>query len=145
MDWVISKVKFFELPLAIVTIIVSPMALEIPKTKDATIPEKAAGITTRLVTSNFVEPSAKAPSLRALGTELIASSESEAIMGMIMIPITIPGLRILVASKPGIHSLKTRVTNVRAKNPYTVVGMPARISTIGFNTFLARSEAYSLK
>ena len=54
-----SNVKFFVLPLAIVTIIVSPIAREIPSTKEAMIPDKAAGMTTFLVTSNFVEPKAK--------------------------------------------------------------------------------------
>src|SRR6185369_13696078 len=33
----------------------------------------------------------------------------------------------------------------RAKNPYTTVGIPARISRMGFNVERAFSEAYSLR
>jgi len=106
-----------------VTIIVSPIAREIPRTKEATIPEKAAGTITRHVTSSFVAPRASAPSLIELGTEFIASSESDATIGIIIIPITIPGLRILVGSKPGINDLNRGVTKVNAKNPYTIVGL----------------------
>src|SRR5690606_3568287 len=112
-----SKVKFLELPLAIVTIIVSPIAREIPRTNEAIIPDIAAGITTFHVTSSLVEPRPSAPSLIELGTELIASSDREATIGMIMIPITIPGLRILVGSRPGIIDLNRGVTNVKAKKP----------------------------
>ena len=49
-----SNVKFLELPLAIVTIIVSPIAREIPSTNEAIIPDNAAGITTFNVTSSLV-------------------------------------------------------------------------------------------
>src|SRR5699024_2585739 len=115
MDCVISKVKFLELPLAMVTIIVSPIARDIPKTKEAIMPDKAAGITTRVVTSNFVAPNPNAPSRMELGTEDIASSDMEAIIGIIIIPMTIPGLRIFVGSSPGMISLKMGVTNVKAK------------------------------
>src|SRR5699024_498522 len=144
-DFVITNVKFFELPLAIVTIIVSPKDREIPNTKEAIIPDNAAGITTRFVTSNFVDPIAKAPSLNELGTELIASSEREATMGIIIIPITNPGLSILVGSKLGINSLNIGAINVKAKKPYTIVGIPASTSKSGLTNFLTRFDAYSLK
>src|SRR5690606_9718607 len=140
-----SKVKFFELPLAIVTIIVSPIAREIPRTKEAIIPEKAAGMTTLKVVSSFVAPIANDPSRIAFGTEFIASSEREAIIGIIITPMTIPGLKIFVASTSGQTERISGVTKVKAKNPYTMVGIPARTSNNGFKTLLTLSEAYSLK
>ncbi len=45
-------------PPAIVTIIVSPMAREIPSTNAATMPEMAAGNTTRVATCILEEASA---------------------------------------------------------------------------------------
>src|SRR5690625_3028537 len=128
-----------------VTIIVSPIAREIPNTIDDMIPDNAAGITTLKVVSNFVAPIASEPSLIPLGTELIASSESDAIIGIIITPITIPGLRIFVASTCGQIARINGVTKVNAKKPYTIVGIPASISNNGFNTFRTLSEAYSLK
>lgn len=68
------------------TTIVPPIALEKPKTIEATIPENAAGITTFMVTSSLVEPSANAPSQMAFGTAERASSDREAIVGVIIIP-----------------------------------------------------------
>src|SRR5690625_900506 len=144
-DFVISNVKFFELPLAIVTIIVSPIAREMPSTNEAMIPDNAAGITTCFVTSSFVAPNAKAPFLNDLGTALIASSDKEAIIGIIIIPITNPGLKMLVDSRLGISSFNIGVINVKAKNPYTIVGIPASNSKTGLAIFLIQSEAYSLK
>jgi hypothetical protein len=45
------------IPMAIVTAIVSPMARDIARTYEATIPEVAAGTTTFVETSYFVDPS----------------------------------------------------------------------------------------
>src|SRR5699024_8929665 len=109
------------------------------------MPDKAAGITTRVVTSNFVAPNPNAPSRMELGTEDIASSDMEAIIGIIIIPMTIPGLRIFVGSSPGMISLKMGVTNVKAKKPYTIVGIPASTSNNGLIVFFTLSDAYSLK
>ena len=53
-----SKVNVDTCPAAIVTIIVSPTARDSAKMIDATIPESAAGMTTRVATSNLVEPNA---------------------------------------------------------------------------------------
>src|SRR5699024_1430020 len=117
MDCVTSNVKFFVLPLAIVTIIVSPIALDVANTIDATIPDKAPGMTIFKVTSNFVAPIAKAASRMAFGTDVIASSDKEAIIGIIIIPITIPGLKIFVASNCGLNIFNNGVTKVKAKNP----------------------------
>ncbi len=46
-----------ELPCLNDTIIVSPIALEIARTIEATIPDVAAGSTTLVATSNLVAPS----------------------------------------------------------------------------------------
>ena len=54
------------------------------------MPEIAAGKTTLVATWRLVAPSPKAPSRRPLGTARIESSEIEAIVGTIMIPITNP-------------------------------------------------------
>ena len=50
---------------AISTIIVSPTAREIARTKDAMIPEIAAGTTIRVETWSLVDPRAYAPSRRS--------------------------------------------------------------------------------
>ena len=54
------------------------------------MPDSAAGVTTRVATSNFVAPSAYAPCRSPRGTAFIASSESEAMSGRTMMPTTIP-------------------------------------------------------
>ena len=54
------------------------------------IPEKAAGTTTRVATWKRSAPSPYAPSRSARGTAAIASSESEATVGISITPITRP-------------------------------------------------------
>ena len=54
------------------------------------MPEIAAGNTTLVATWRLVAPMPYAPSRRPCGTARIASSEIEAIVGTIMIPITRP-------------------------------------------------------
>ena len=99
------------------TIIVSPIARDNASTTDATIPDNAAGRTTFKATSNLVEPIARAPSLIELGTEDIASSDKDAIIGKIIIPTTIPGLSALNILRSGMICCKRGVTNVNAKKP----------------------------
>src|SRR5699024_12741313 len=123
-DSVTSSVSVGVEPAATDTIIVSPIAREIPNTNDAIIPDSAAGTTTFKATSSLVDPMASAPSLIELGTELMASSESEAIIGMIMTPTIIPGLSALKIGRSGMNTCSSGVTNVSAKNPYTIVGIP---------------------
>src|SRR3954454_3692884 len=110
-ELVTSQLKFGVDPPATATIIVSPMARETASTTEEIIPETAAGSTTFNDTSNLVEPNAKAPSRIALGTDDMASSEREAIIGVIIIPITIPGLSALKIPSDGINSRKIGVTN----------------------------------
>src|SRR5699024_6572575 len=140
-----SNVKFLELPLAIVTIIVSHIARDNAKTMEAIIPDKAAGITILQVTSIFNDQSPNAPSRKLCGTAFIASSDKKVTIRMIMIPITNPGLKIFVACKLGKMYCNNGVTKVNAKKPYTIVGIPAKISIVGFNICLALFDAYSLK
>ena len=80
-------------PAAIRAIIVSPIPRETPRTIAATIPERAAGKTTRVEVWSFDAPMPNAPSRRLPGTADIASSEIEATVGTIMIPITSPAPR----------------------------------------------------
>ncbi len=69
---------------------VSPTAREIPSTIAATMPESAAGKTTRRETWSLEAPSPNAPSRSDCGTADIASSDTEAIVGITMKPMTIP-------------------------------------------------------
>ena len=78
------------IPAAIATIIVSPTARETPRMIDAMIPDSAAGTTTRDATVIFDAPSPYAPSRSARGTADIASSETDAMIGTIMTPTTMP-------------------------------------------------------
>ena len=107
-------------PAAISTIIVSPTARLMPRTKAAMMPESAAGTTTRVETSYLVAPRAAAPARRDCGTAYMASSEMEATVGRIMMPITRPADSAL-KTRGGVpnsqFSRSSGVTNVRAKNP----------------------------
>src|SRR5687767_12709580 len=76
-------------PAAMVTAMVSPTARETPRIKAATIPDRAAGNTTRNETRILVEPRPYAPSRRERGTALIASSDSDATVGKMKSPTTI--------------------------------------------------------
>src|ERR671910_3280976 len=82
-------------PAAMVTIMVSPTAREMPSTKEATMPERAAGTTTWVAVSRLVAPKAYAPSRNERGTAWMASSLTEATVGMIITPITSPAARML--------------------------------------------------
>ncbi len=103
------------MPAASTTAIVSPIAREIARMKEATMPDSAAGVTTRVATSNFVAPSAYAPSRSVRGTALRASSESEETSGMIMTPTTRLALAALKMFVCGQTIRRTGVTQVRAK------------------------------
>ena len=80
------------------------------------MPERAAGKTTRVATWRFVEPRPYAPSRRPWGTARIASSEIDAIVGTIMIPITRPAESALkpLTSMPSACRI-SGVTKVSAK------------------------------
>jgi hypothetical protein len=75
----------------------------------------------------------------------MASSEREDIIGIIIIPITIPAERALKPERFGIKVFRKGVTVKRAKYPYTTVGTPARISTRGFMILRVFSLEYSLR
>ena len=77
-------------PPAMTTTIVSPTARDIASTIEATMPDSAAGNTTRIVVWSFEAPRPKAPSRSDCGTERIESSEIEATIGMIRKPMMIP-------------------------------------------------------
>jgi hypothetical protein len=124
---------------------VSPIAREAPSTRPATTPDSAAGKTTRTTTCHFAAPRPNAPSRSDCGTEDSASSETDAIVGTTRMP------RMIAADRPlKIRSSKPRspssgVKNVSAKNPKTIVGIPARISTTGLKILRTRGVAYSAR
>ena len=98
-----SKFNSGYCPPAMVTIIVSPIALEKPNINEAIIPDRAAG---NIILSDvilLVAPSANDPFLKEFGTALRASSEIEATVGIIMIPTAIPADKALNTPVPGIN------------------------------------------
>ena len=110
----------------------------------ATRPETAAGTTTMTVVDILRAPKPSDASRRAFGTERRASSEIEATRGMVRIPTPRPAARRLNCGE----SVKTFCTKsgeitVRAKKPSTMLGIPARISRIGFSKRRTRGLAYS--
>src|SRR5450756_34418 len=132
-------------PATSATIIVSPTARDSPRMTDAAMPEIAAGNTTRRVVRILLAPSAKEPWRRAIGTALIASSDSEATVGMIMIPSAMPAASTLnvptwMPSRPFSTS---GAMKVNAKKPYTTDGTPARSSSTGLSTLRTPVGAYS--
>jgi hypothetical protein len=62
------KLRRADSPAAITTIMVSPMARDAASSTPPTMPGSAAGITTRLMVSERVAPSASEPSRIACGT-----------------------------------------------------------------------------
>ena len=149
--WVVStgtsglKVNLGCCPAAIATIIVSPIALENARITDTIIPEEAAGTITLKEVCSLVAPKAYDDSLKDFGTELRASSLSELIKGIIIIPITIPADNELNPAISGINFCKNGVTTIKAKKPYTTVGTAANISNNGLIIFFSFFGAYSLK
>ena len=65
-------------------------------------------------------------------------------VGMIMMPMTMPAERALKTWMPGKIGLRTNsVMNSSAKKPKTTVGMPASTSSVGLSTLRALGLAYS--
>lgn len=144
------KVTWGVAPAAMVTAMVSPTAREMARINAAMIPLNAAGVTTLVITSNFVAPKEYAASRNDLGTARMASSLMDATVGMIIIPKTIEALNALkkLTSKPSHFSITVLingVTKLKAKYPYTTEGIPANISSMGLRMFRIFSDAYSLK
>src|SRR5215216_6278124 len=141
-----SRVILGLLPAAMVTAMVSPTAREKARITEAAIPDRAAGTTTRRLTCRLVEPRPKAASRRDAGTDRMASSLIEAMIGRIISPTAIDpaaALKTNTRSSPKIGRSRLGVTNWRAKYPTITVGMPARISRVGLSTPLTRGLAYS--
>ena len=82
--------RFGLLPLATRITTVSPIARDAPSTSAATMPDSAAGKTTRTTTCHFAAPSPKAPSRSDCGTADIASSLTDAIVGSTRMPRMMP-------------------------------------------------------
>ena len=69
---------------------VSPIERDRPSIKAATIPDRAAGNTTRSDVCHFLAPSPYDASRSDRGTACMASSETEDTRGMIKIPTPMP-------------------------------------------------------
>ena len=113
----------------------------------ATIPGRAAGKTTFLIASLFVDPRPKAASRKECGTALITSSDRDETKGIIIIPITKPAASADSDAtsrprSPPVSRKKGAIVRA-AKNPYTTVGTPARISNKGLTVPRTRLVAYS--
>ena len=76
--------------LLVITIIVSPIALDTANNRPPIIPGNAAGIITFLIVSDLVAPIPREPSFKFCGTAFITSSEIDETNGIIIIPITNP-------------------------------------------------------
>jgi len=96
---------------------VSPIALDIARITDTMIPDEAAGSNTREDVCHLDAPIPYEASRKDLGTAYNASSLKDEIIGMIIMPITMPGERALNPDKPGIKPCKKGVTTVKAKYP----------------------------
>ena len=98
-----------------------------------------------MATTRLVDPTAYAPSRIALGTARIASSDSELMSGVIRMPTTMPAPRALKSwvSFTIPSSWRVGMIESSAKNPSTIVGMPASSSSTGFTVRRTRSGAYS--
>ena len=140
-------VRLGRMPAAITTIMVSPSARETASSEAEMIPGSAAGMTTSRIVSPLVMPSASEPWRMLSGTEVITSSESDEMNGMIMMPMTMPGARALLkeASSPKKPATLTMIgaTVMAAKKPYTTVGMPASTSSTGLARVRTRWGANS--
>ncbi len=131
-------------PAARATIIVSPMARETARIIAATMPEMAAGTTTRRLVCHRLAPSPYDASRIAVGTARIASSDTDATSGTIRTPTAIPAARkLLCDASAKIRFTTLGVMNVRAKKPSTTLGMPARTSREGFRILRTFGRAYS--
>ena len=132
-------------PVTIMTAIVSPMALPIPRMAAAEIPDIAAGTMTLIVVSQRVAPMARDASLYEWGTECMASSETDMTVGRAMIPRSIEP-----ASQDSLNtswfskmSLRKGSSTRTPKNPYTTEGIPAKTSHTGFRMLRILGEAIS--
>lgn len=131
------------LPVTISTAMVSPIARPVPRIIAAVIPESAPGTITLLKVCQRVAPTASDPSRNSFGTEEMASSETEMIVGSAMIPSNID---------PASHDSPVGTSNeiliqfvriIRPKNPYTTEGIPASSSIAGLMTAFTRGGASS--
>jgi hypothetical protein len=95
------------------------MARDMPRITAPMTPDTAAGTTTRKAVSSRVAPIAKEPSRIERGTARMASSDSEAMYGMIINPITRPAPSKLndgsSMPKGRSHCCSSGVTNSSAK------------------------------
>ena len=127
------------------TTIVSPMARDAARSSAATMPDTAAGNTTRTVVDMRRAPTPAEASRRLPGTARMASSETEATSGMVRMPTAMPAAIMLplLFSSPKKRPTTSGAIQLRANTPSTTDGMPASTSRIGLSTVRTRGRAYS--
>ena len=123
---------------------VSPIARLRPTMSAATMPETAAGSTTRNVVVILRAPRPDDASRNASGTDRMASSEMDATSGMVRKPTATPAAAMLKKLAPGAMGwMRFGVMKLMANRPSTTLGTLARTSRIGFSTRLTLGLAYS--
>src|SRR5271157_1002270 len=149
-------------PRSMTTAMVSPMARMIPRTTAVIIPEDATGTTTFFIVSHFVAPREIDASLYSLGTELRASTDSDVMVGRIMIESTVDARRMPVPvdgcrfRNIGINPstelmdgfmlyLKVFSSTNKPNIPYTTEGIPTSSSIIGLRTLVSAGGEYSAR
>ena len=109
------------------------------------MPETAAGKTTFRLVVRFRAPRPYDASRRYCGTAWSASSETVATSGVMSTPTARPATNMFESGAPVSGWTIVGLSQVRAQNPSTTLGMDARTSMIGLMVLRARGEAYSLR
>src|SRR5659263_736276 len=140
---------FGTFPTTISTAMVSPNALEKPRTIAANIPGLAFLRTTCFIVCHFVAPRDRETSLMSWETLLKTSPVTEIIIGKTIMERTIPPARIPYPPMVSTPRAGARVFLIKGTTastphkPYTTEGIPASRSISGFTAFLRRLPAYS--
>ena len=109
------------------------------------MPETAAGTTIRRLVARAARPEPERRFAEPCGTACIASSEIDATsgIGQDADPDARPPARLKSGALRTAAWITFGLMTVSAKKPRTTLGMPARISRIGFSRRRIRGEAYS--
>ena len=115
--FVIGLGMMAALPVTIITAMVSPIALPIPRIMAAVIPDRAEGTITLLIVCHLVAPIDREASRYSMGTELIASSDTLIIVGNAIIPRRIEPANQHSPDGLSNDTLNQSVNTINPKNP----------------------------
>ena len=132
-------------PAAMSTTMVSPMARDMPSMMAVPMPDRAAGTTTRTMVSQRVAPSAREASRRERGTARRASSETEQMVGRLMMASTSEALSRLRPVAAPSTSWRMGASTTMPRKPSTTEGRAASSSTKGLMTRRAKGGAISAR